>query len=99
MHLPGNEALDSQSAKTAKPVPSTPGPCGLYDFAGFGLLPGPVVGGVAAPHEPTVILRVARVQAIQGAGTGRDVHLPPGHRRLEHDRLADAGAPEQLARF
>ena len=38
-------------------------------------------------------------QAVQAAGAGRHVHPAAGHRRLEHDRLAQRQRPQHLARL
>src|SRR5207247_3816357 len=56
-----------------------------------------VVRRVRAPHLPTVVLRVARLEAIQTSLTGGDVDPAFRNRRLELDRFANSRFPQQLA--
>src|SRR6516225_9624678 len=57
----------------------------------------PIMGRRSAPHEPTVVLRIAGFQAEQVAGCGGNIDAPLGNGRLENDGLADRNGPESFA--
>src|SRR5262249_54472389 len=57
-----------------------------------------IVGCRASPHQPTIILRVARFQAVEASPLGAHIHAALRDGRLKDDRFAQADTPKLLAR-